>query len=120
MAVEGVTTTDLTGTLDTVMVAIALLPSLVAVIVAVPAPTPLTSPLASTLATPVAPDDQATVRPASGLPLASFGVAVSCTIPPTSTAAAGGVTATDATGRLITVIAAVSASPPRVRVAITL
>ncbi len=72
------------------------MPSLVAVIVADPTATPVTRPLLS-----VAADSllfaQVTTRD-SGLPFASFGVAVSCTVCPTSTAADDGVTSTEATG----------------------
>ena len=65
------------GGAGTVMSALALLPSTVAVIVADPVATPLTSPLALTVATPVALLDQAMVRPVSAFPAESFGVAVS-------------------------------------------
>ena len=41
--------------------------------------------------------DQVTTRPLSGAPLASFGVAVSCTVWPTGTLADGGLTVTEAT-----------------------
>ena len=57
-----------------------LLPSLVAVIVAVPGVTPDTSPLLLTVATAVLELDHVTVRPESGAPVASFGVAASCTV----------------------------------------
>ena len=40
---------------------------------------------------------QVTARPLSGLPAASFGVALSCTVAPTTTVADGGLTSTDAT-----------------------
>src|SRR5437016_5712704 len=78
----GLTVTELTGTgmLDTVMLEVPLCPSLVAVIVAEPAVPPVTSPLPSTPATDVLLLDHVTVRPASAVPLASFGVAVSCTV----------------------------------------
>jgi hypothetical protein len=59
------------------MAAVPLFPSLVAVIVTgPPAATPVTSPLLDTLAMAVLALDQVTTRPVSGLPLASFGVAV--------------------------------------------
>src|SRR5205809_232024 len=76
----GVTVTEATGTFETVTLAVPLCPSLVAVIVAVPATLPVTSPLALTVATEVLLLVQLTARPGSGLPLASFGVAVSCTV----------------------------------------
>jgi len=72
-------------------------PSLVAVIAAVPADTAVTNPLPLTVATPSALVDQVTARPASTLPFASFGVAVSWTAPPTNRVVEVGVTATDAT-----------------------
>src|SRR5438094_529934 len=75
----GVTVTELTATPDTVMLEVPLCPSLVAVIVAEPDVPPVTSPLPSTLATAVLLLDHVTARPVSALPLASFGVALSCT-----------------------------------------
>src|SRR2546427_11634054 len=83
----------------TVMAAVPLFPSLVAVIVADPVATAVTSPFASTVATPGALVVQLIARPESGFPLASSGVAVSCWVPPTRTVAAEGLTVTDATGR---------------------
>src|SRR5204863_4075838 len=88
----GVTSTDATGTFVTVTDEVPLLPSLVAVIVAVPGVTPDTSPLLLTVATAVLELDHVTVRPERGAPLASFGVAVSCTVWPACTEAEGGVT----------------------------
>src|SRR5438034_3027819 len=85
VAVAGVIVTEATGTGVTVIVEGPLLPSLVAVLVAVPAALPVTSPLAVTVATAVLLLPQLTVRPDNGLPLASFGVAVSCTVWPTCT-----------------------------------
>src|SRR5437879_13482775 len=82
----------------TVMVAVPLCPSLVAVIVAVPAAVPVTNPLVLTVATPASLEAHVTVRPVSGLPFASFGVAVSCAVDPTGTLTDAGVTLTDATG----------------------
>src|SRR5256885_2103733 len=120
LADDGVTVTDATGTCArvTVMVAVPLFPSLVAVIVAVPAPLAVTNPVRVTVATVVSLDDQVTVRPESGLPLASFGVAVSCTVCPTWPLADDGVTVTEATGTgtLVTVIVAVPLFPSLVAV----
>src|SRR2546428_14141567 len=62
---------------------------------------------------------QVTVRPVSGLPLASFGVAVSCTVAPTTMLAVGGVTATVATGMGVTVTAAEPLLPSLVAVPVT-
>src|SRR5213080_34194 len=111
VAVAGVIVTEATGTGVTVIVEGPLFPSLVAVIVAVPAALPVTSPLAVTVATAVLLLPQLTVRPDNGLPLASFGVAVSCTVWPTCTDAVLGLTVTDATGTVLTVTVAVSTVP---------
>ena len=54
-----------------------------AVIVAEPAAFPVTSPLELTDATGLLLEDQVTTRPVSGVPLASLGVALSCTVCPT-------------------------------------
>src|SRR2546421_250251 len=111
LADDGVTVTDATGTgaLVTVMVAVPLFPSLVAVIVAVPAPFAVPNPVRLTVATVVSLDDQVTARPESGLPLSSLGVALSCTVRPTGTLAIAGLTVTVATAaRQEMVICAVS------------
>ena len=73
----GLTTTEATGTLDTVTGAVPLCPSLVAVIMADPTATPVTRPLAETVATALLLVVQVTVRPLSGLPFPSLGIAVS-------------------------------------------
>jgi len=112
----GVTVTDATGAgAVTVIAAVPLCPSLVAVIVAVPAVTPVTSPVPDTVATPGALLAHVTVRPVSTFAAASFVVAVNCTVCPTTTAAGVGVTVTDATG-VVTVIAAVPVFPSLVAV----
>src|SRR5438477_103883 len=54
--------------------------------------------------------------PVNGLPFASLGVAVSCTVLPTATPAVAGVTVTDATGTGVTVMAAVPFWPSLVAV----
>src|SRR5713226_9237078 len=95
------------GACVTVMVALPLLPSEVAVIVAEPTATPVTRPLASTLATVGVPLAHVTTRPESGAPVASCGVAVSCSVPPTETDPVAGLTTTDDTGMFTTVIVAV-------------
>src|SRR6266516_3836390 len=89
----------------TVIADVPLTVSDVAVMVAAPAVTPLTNPLLVTVSTAVLLDAQLTVRPASALPLASLGVAVSCTVCPVGTDAEAGVTATEATGTCTTVMA---------------
>lgn len=53
------------GAGNTVIVAVPMIPSIVAVMVAVPAATPVTSPLAFTVAAEAFSDAQLTVRPAS-------------------------------------------------------
>src|SRR5207253_737889 len=106
VADAGVTVTDATGTLVTVMDAVLLCPSLVAVIVAEPRPTPVTRPLALTAAIDELPLVQVTVRPLSTLPAESFVVAESCTVWPTSTVADGGLRLTDATAAGVTVTTA--------------
>src|SRR5438445_2502828 len=105
-AVAGLTLTDATGTGFTVTAALPVFPSLVAVIVTAPAPAPVTSPVEVTVATAGVLDAQVTDRPDSRLPAASFSVAVSCTVAPTSTTAVTGLIATDATGTLATLVVA--------------
>src|SRR3989454_2968305 len=104
LAEAGATVTEATGTCTTVMADVPLCPSLVAVIVAVPATLPVTSPLELTIATVGLLLTQATVRPDSGLPVPSFGVAVSWTGLPSFTDADARVTPTDATGTKVTVM----------------
>src|SRR5437773_8188273 len=116
LAVAGLTVTEATGTCTTVMADVPLCPSLVAVMVAEPATWPVTSPLELTVATAVLLLDHAIVRPDSGLPPPSFGVAVSCTVLPSFTLADVGVTLTDATGTLVTVMLAVPLCPSLVAV----
>ena len=74
-----------------------LTPSLVAVMVAAPALTPVTRPLAVTVATAVFELAHVTIRPVSAFPLASRGVAVSCTVCPAATLAVAGVMVTAST-----------------------
>src|SRR5205823_1194426 len=93
-----------------------LLPSLVAVIVAEPGVPPDTRPLLLTVATAVLEVGHVTVRPERGAPLASFGVAVSCTVWPACTDAEGGVTSTVATGTFVTVTDEVPLFPSLVAV----
>src|SRR5207249_1853920 len=100
----------------TVMAAVPDWPSLVAVMVVEPTVAPLTRPLGLTVATDVLPLAHVTVRPVSGLPPASFGVAASCTVDPTCTVAEGGATATEATGTCTTVMADVPLFPSDVAV----
>ena len=78
LAVAGLTLTAATGTGVTVMDALPVIPSTVAVSVAVPAATAVTSPVAETLTTAGALLLHATARPVSTFPLASWALAVSC------------------------------------------
>src|SRR2546422_374518 len=89
----------------TVMAEVPLCPSLVAVIVADPAATPVTSPLPLTVAADVLLLCHVTVRPTSGLPFASLGVAVSCRLLPAVTVADAGVTAATGAGGVLPAIA---------------
>src|SRR6266576_225348 len=98
VAVAGVKSMLATGTSVTVIDDVPVLPSLVAVIVTgPPAAFAVTRPVALTLATVALLDVQVTVRPVSGGPFASRGVAVSWTVPPGFSDADVGVTSTDAT-----------------------
>src|SRR5947207_618883 len=116
LADAGPTITEATGTCVTVMVALAVVPSLVAVTVAEPAAVAVTSPLLVTVATPGVSLDHVTTRPLSALPLASLGVAVSCAVAPASRLAVAGLTVSDATGTVVTVTAAVPLLPSLVAV----
>src|SRR5438132_434054 len=116
VAVAGFTTTEATGTVDTVTAAVPACPSLVAVIVTAPTATPVTRPLAETVPTAPLPVVQVSARPLSTLPLASLRVAVSCTVPPTYMLGAVGLTVTDATGTFDTVTLAVPLCPSLVAV----
>src|SRR6266480_2356271 len=118
-AVAGATVTDATGTGVTVMAAVPLWPSLVAVMVTDPAVTPVTSPLPLTVAMLLLLDDQLMARPVNGLPLASRGVAVSCTVPVIAMFAALGDTVTEATGARETFTVAVPLWPSLVAVIVT-
>src|SRR5439155_8544303 len=116
LAVAGATATEATGTGVTVTAAVLLLPSLVAVMLAEPGAMPVTRPLGLTVATVVSPLLHVTVRPAKVPPAESFGVAVSCTVCPTVRLAVAGETVTEATGTVVTVIAAVLVFPSLVAV----
>src|SRR3989442_8998282 len=105
-----------TSAAPTVTAALPLCASLVAVMVAVPGLSALTLPVASTVATAGALLVQVTTRLASGLPLASCGVAVSCSALPWGSDPVPGLTATDAIGTGTTVITAAPVCPSLVAV----
>src|SRR5690349_15908312 len=90
------------GGLVTVMAALPLCPSLVAVMVPEPAVTPVTNPLPLTVAMDPLLLVQTIERPVSTFPDASLVVAPSCTVWPASTLADAGLTVTVATGTLET------------------
>jgi len=115
-AVAGLRVTEATGTLDTVTVAVAVFPSLVAVIVTDPVVTPLASPVPLTVATAVLLLAQVIARPVRTFPPESFVVAESCVVPPTSRLTVAGLTVTDATGTVATLTAAVPLIPSLVAV----
>src|SRR5216683_632743 len=102
----------------TVMPAVPFGPSLVAVIVAEPAATPVTKPAPLTVATPALLVAQVIARPVNGVPLASLGVAVNCTVCPTWMLALAGLTVTDATGTFDAVRVAVPLWPSQAAVMI--
>ena len=105
----------------TVMAAVPLTPSLVALTSADPAPTPVTSPFTLTVAAAGLLLFQVIVRPSMTLPCASRSVAESCTVPCTTRDAADGVTTTEATGRFgVTVMDAVPRAAPVVAVIVAL
>src|SRR5205807_7903387 len=109
-----------TSTAPTVTAVAPLLPSLVAVIVASPGLAAPPRPVASTVATAGALLVQVTTRPARGLPLASCGVAESCSAPPSGSAPVPGLTATAAIGTGTTVTTAAPLRPSLVAVMVAL
>src|SRR2546430_2668656 len=120
LPVGGATSTDATGVRVTVIADVPLFPSDAAVIATgPPAPFPVTRPFASTVATVASAVCQLTTRPVSGLPFASFGVAVSCSVASTTILPVGGVTSTDATGMGVTVTADAPLFPSLVAVMVT-
>jgi hypothetical protein len=105
------TATVATGATETLMAAVPLFPSLLAVIVVVPASTAVTRPFASTLAIAGWLELHVTTRPESRPPLPSLVVAVSCRVGliPTMRLTVGGFTETLATGTRSTLITGVDA-----------
>jgi len=100
----------------TVIAAVSLLPSLVAVIVAEPFNTPVTTPVDETVAMLVLLDDQVITRPVSTLPAASFVTTESETVAPSLMLADAGETVTEFTGGRVTVSADVPLFPSLVAV----
>src|SRR5690349_6258807 len=84
-----------------------------------PTPVPVTRPVADTVATFALAVTHVTVRPVSVLPFESFGVAVSCTVVPSTMLGEAGVTVTVATGVGLTVTAEVPVLPSLVAVIVT-
>jgi hypothetical protein len=110
-AVLGVTSTLATGTVLTVTEAVPVRPSDDARIVAVPAATPVTRPVAFTVAMFELRLVQLTLRPVSGAPVESRGVAVSWRVPPTEIFEVLGVTDTEFTGTWATATETVPTTP---------
>ena len=102
VATLGLTTTYATAAGTTVTTDVPATVPEVALIVAVPGATALTLPLPFTVATDGALVPQVTLRPFSGLPTLSRGVAVSWSVPPSDSVGAEGLTLTLATGTLET------------------
>ena len=120
LAVAGLTVTEATGTFVTVMVAVPLLPSLVAVIVADPSALLVTTQLALTAASAALLVAQVTTRPESVPPAESLVTAESCVEVPTVIVADEGVTVTEATGTGETARVAVADWPSLVPVIVVL
>jgi hypothetical protein len=111
LAVGGLTVTVATGAGVTVIDALPVLPSLVAVMFAVPALTAVTRPVvADTVATAVLSDVQVIERPVRIAPFASRVVAVACAVPTAVIEPGDRATVTVATGTGLTVIAGVVAA----------
>jgi hypothetical protein len=115
--------TDTTGTGLTVITGVvAVLVSLVAVIVAVPTPAavtvvvPFVELAGFTVSTAVLLEVQATVRPVSTFPFASFITAVSDCVPPATIGVVGEESVTELTGARVTVIEDVPLTPSLVAV----
>src|SRR5512142_48541 len=116
VAPGGCSVTLATGTLDTVIAAVPLLPSIVAVTVVVPAATAFRTPASETVATDVLLLDHETGRPMTTLLFASRAIATSWLVWPTVIASGLGATVTVATAPCVTVIVAASLLPSAVPV----
>jgi hypothetical protein len=106
-AEPGAIAIDAIGTGITVIKAVAETPSTDAVTDAVPAPVPVTSPVSDTAATSGFVEVQTIVRPDTGFPVGSRGVAVNWALRPTSSVTVVDERTTDATRGGATVIVAV-------------
>src|SRR5574341_637029 len=111
LPVPGATVTEATGLFTTVMAAVPTWPSLMALIVAGPTAFAVTSPEAFTEAAAGLLLAQLITRPVSATPLASLGTAVSCAVVVTWRVSAAGITCTDATGTLATVMLPLAVTP---------
>lgn len=109
----------LAGRMSTVIVAVPLLPSLVAVIVAVPAEIAVTTPSDDTVATFPRSVDQLTTRPLRMLPASSFNCAVNLVVCPTTSVAVAGLIVTLTTGTCETVTVATALFPSDAAVMMT-
>lgn len=96
---------------ETVMFELPLIPSEAAKMSALPPATAVTSPVWVTVATDGAPVSHVMTRPGRAWPCASFGVAVSCVVPPIDNEAVEGVTSMLAMATGVTVTIATEDSP---------
>jgi hypothetical protein len=96
------------GAGSTVIVAVPMIPSIVAVIVAVPGAMPVTSPLVLTMAAAAFKVAQLTVRPVSVCPAESRAITTNCCVAPARMLASVGATLTVATGTAVTVAVTVA------------
>jgi hypothetical protein len=100
------------GTRVTVIVALPLLPSLVAMTLALPADTAVITPVPETVTTAGSLELQLTARPLNTPPFASSVVAVACAVPAAVREFEESATLTDATGIGTTVRATLTVNPP--------
>jgi hypothetical protein len=107
----GVTVTDATGVAVTVIVALALLPSVAAVMVAEPTDIAVTTPLADTVATLGLSVAHSIARSASVISAASFATAFSCCVDPSTRVNEETSRRTDETGTRRTVNVALPDTP---------
>jgi hypothetical protein len=120
VAFENVTTTDATLVCTIVTVAVALMPSQVAVITLVPAAIPVTTPLDNTVALEVLLDVNVQTRPVTMLLLASRVTTLTLVEPPTLRLEVPSVMDTDATGVVMIDSVALPIRPSLVALAVML